>query len=107
MKTKSPQEQINAYLEEAQIALSKAEQLADMYNISFDFSVHFGMGGTYKPAKPSYDKATLLTMIEDGSFANLDYETKQAALSVLSGEEESTDWSSSTESGWISSSDNC
>ena len=107
MKTKSPQEQINTYLEEAYTALRKAEQVADVYNIPFDFFVHYGMGGTYKPVKPSYNKDTLLTMIEDGSFANLDYDTKQAALSVLSGEEVSTDWSSSTESGWVSSSDNC
>ncbi len=103
----TPQQEINHYIKDARLLLNKAERVADTHHITFDFSVNYGMEGTYYPKKHSYNKNELLAMIENGSFSNLDYDTKHAAISVLSGEEENTDWNSSSESVWISSSSNC
>lgn len=106
---RTPRQIIDDHLNDAQMSITAAEKIADQHNLTFSWDLAYGMGGTYRPARPSYNRDELLAMIKEGTFNNLDYETKQAAIEVLSGTEASTDWQSSysSSSGWNSSTSAC
>ena len=104
----TPEQIIKQHVDQALAELNSAIEIADNYGIEFYFQPAYGMGGRYKPITRKYTKDELLKMIADGSFANLNYKTRQSAIEVLSGSREQTGWEESTAEGtWISSSSNC
>jgi hypothetical protein len=48
--TREANEYIAIKVKEARAIIKDAEEIADRFNVSFTFSVEYGMGGTYAPA---------------------------------------------------------
>lgn len=44
-------EEINKLISKAYDAINRAEELANKFNITFDFDVAYGMGGSYDPVE--------------------------------------------------------
>lgn len=51
-------EKISSLVQQAKNTIAEAEKIADEYNIPFDFSLAYGMGGTYYPVREDdYDNS--------------------------------------------------
>lgn len=88
-------------LSEAHDLINECEKLADQHNTTFDFSVNYGMGGTY------YGKKRPKSSIKQAALAKLTVEEREALGLVNEDEDDgdSDEWDSS--GGWESSSQNC
>jgi hypothetical protein len=102
--------EIEQKLKFAESYLEEAIKIADKTNQNFYFTLPFDDNDNktfyYVAKAKSYTKDELLEKIKDGTFADLTYNQKEAAIEVLSGQFEDTSWNTSTtEGGWQSS--NC
>lgn len=98
---------IKTLLNDAYAAIHEAEKLADRTGQTFEFSLRYGMGGTYFPTKPKpvYTKRQALDLLSSGQELS---ETQRQNIVIALDEDANSDdgWHSSHE-GWVSSSDQC
>jgi hypothetical protein len=108
MTKKTPAEQIAQHIKDAENSIAKAEVIADATGISFDFSLTYGMGGSYNP-KP-LTKAAALKLVENGvelpeaAMANI--KEALARTDEEEAERDEDDWDESGY-GWMASSQMC
>jgi hypothetical protein len=94
------QAEITKLVGNAKEAIKQAEKLADKYGLTIDWSLAYGMGGTYFPIRTSMDEAEAIQLVRDNKVT--DENREEVALAL----EGNSNWFGSTE-GWHSSSSNC
>lgn len=109
MTGQQAKELLNKKLKEAESLIEECEALADEHYLSFRLETAYGMGGTYQGQKPRLTRAEALTLIEKGDELSKDLLSEiQYVLKYADNEEKFADrWSSSSETGWMSSSAQC
>lgn len=100
MNKEETQTEIKRLVAKAKEQITQAEALADKHGIIFDFSVAYGMGGSYYPQK-LITKEHALELIRTNQITD---ENRETVAQVL--EDGSSAWYGSEE-GWQSSSQQC
>lgn len=108
MNKEEAKKEIDCLVKLAYDYIKKAENLADEYNLGFDFSLAYGMGGYYNPIRPKLmTKAEAIELIR--SDKPISEDQKNQIVKVLENNSSDNDWSESSydSEGWVSSSQSC
>jgi hypothetical protein len=92
--------EIDKLLDQAYAKITEAETLADQTGTRFDFSLRYGMGGTYYP-KPVMTKSQALDLLKSGK--DLTSEERKIIAKIIEGDDDDYDG----HEGWVSSSQQC
>ena len=94
-------EKIDFHVQQAYDAIAEAVAAADESGLSFDFSVEYGMGGTYYPKSKKMTKPQALKLLSSGA------PLTQAQRVEIADAIENHNSYHNEQVGWSSSSHNC
>lgn len=102
-------EQIYELIGEAKAKIKQACDIADEHQISFTWSLGYGMGGMYMPTRKPMTRKQAIARLGSSEYIDEDeVERLRAVLQNTTHDDDDYDaWESSTETGWVSSSSQC